>query len=54
MASAYVNCAFCRIIKGDLPSWKVFEDDRTVAFLDINPLSKGHTLLVPKAHALTL
>lgn len=48
--SSGISCTFCRIIKGNLPSWKVFEDDRTVAFLDINPLSKGHTLVVPKTH----
>lgn len=48
--SSSISCTFCRIIKGDLPSWKVFEDDRTIAFLDINPLSRGHTLVVPKIH----
>lgn len=39
---------FTRIIKGDIPSYKVAEDDRYYAFLDINPLQKGHTLVVPK------
>jgi histidine triad (HIT) family protein len=39
---------FDRIIRGDLPSHKVYEDERVVAFLDIGPLSKGHTLLVPR------
>ena len=39
---------FSRIIKGEIPSYKVAEDDRYYAFLDINPLTKGHTLVVPK------
>ncbi len=39
---------FTRIIKGEIPSYKVAEDDRYYAFLDINPLAKGHTLVVPK------
>ena len=45
------DCIFCKIVKGDLPSFKVYEDDRVFAFLDINPVSKGHTLIIPKAHA---
>jgi len=39
---------FTKIIKGEIPSYKIAEDDRYFAFLDINPLSKGHTLVVPK------
>jgi histidine triad (HIT) family protein len=39
---------FSRIVSGEIPSWKVAEDDRYYAFLDINPLAKGHTLIVPK------
>ena len=39
---------FSRIIAGEIPSYKVAEDDRYYAFLDINPLAKGHTLVVPK------
>ncbi|MCA1746420.1 MAG: HIT domain-containing protein, partial [Bacteroidales bacterium] len=39
---------FTKIIQGDIPSYKIAEDDRFLAFLDINPLSKGHTLVVPK------
>jgi histidine triad (HIT) family protein len=45
------NCVFCRIIRGELPSVKVFEDERVLAFMDINPISDGHTLIIPKAHA---
>jgi histidine triad (HIT) family protein len=40
---------FTKIIQGEIPSYKVAEDDRFYAFLDINPLSKGHTLVIPKA-----
>ncbi|KAF2665071.1 HIT-like protein [Microthyrium microscopicum] len=47
-------CIFCRIIKGELPSFKIFESDKTLAFLDINPLSHGHTLIIPKHHGVSL
>jgi histidine triad (HIT) family protein len=40
---------FSRIIAGEIPSYKIYEDEKTYAFLDINPESKGHTLVVPKA-----
>jgi histidine triad (HIT) family protein len=43
------NCVFCKIVRGELPSFKVYEDDKTLAFLDIHPVSPGHTLVVPKA-----
>ncbi|KAL2106864.1 hypothetical protein VUR80DRAFT_6098 [Thermomyces stellatus] len=43
-------CVFCRIIKGEIPSLKLFESDKTLAFLDINPLSQGHALVIPKFH----
>lgn len=45
------DCIFCKIIKGDIPSMKVFESDKVYAFLDINPLSDGHFLIIPKTHA---
>lgn len=45
------DCLFCKIIVGEIPSEKVFEDERTYAFLDIHPINKGHTLVVPKTHA---
>ena len=45
------NCIFCRICSGDIPSTKVYEDERHLAFLDINPNSKGHTLIVPRKHS---
>jgi histidine triad (HIT) family protein len=47
-------CIFCKIIAGEIPSTKVFEDESVLAFLDIGPLSEGHTLLIPKEHAATL
>ncbi|KAI8953251.1 HIT-like domain-containing protein [Xylaria longipes] len=47
-------CIFCRIIKGEIPAFKVFESDKTLAFLDIGPLSKGHVLVIPKFHGAKL
>ena len=44
------NCIFCKIVKGDAPSWKVFENEKVYAFLDINPVSRYHTLVIPKSH----
>ncbi len=44
------ECVFCKIIKKELPARVVYEDDNVIAFLDINPVSKGHTLVVPKKH----
>ncbi len=44
------NCPFCKIIKGEIPSKKVYEDDEILAILDINPVSKGHILVMPKEH----
>ena len=44
------DCVFCKIVKGELPSSKVYEDDDFLAFLDIRPLSPGHTLIIPKHH----
>ena len=44
------NCIFCRIIAGDIPSTKIYEDDSVIATLDINPAAPGHTLIIPKAH----
>ena len=44
------DCIFCKIISGDIPSEKVYEDEKTLAFLDINPVQSGHTLVIPKEH----
>lgn len=44
------DCIFCKIVSGDLPSHKLFENDRVLAFLDINPVNPGHALIIPKEH----
>ena len=44
------DCLFCKIIDGQIPSLKVYEDEHVYAFMDIMPLTKGHTLLIPKTH----
>jgi histidine triad (HIT) family protein len=44
------TCLFCRIVAGELPATRVDEDERTVAFMDINPATRGHALVVPRAH----
>lgn len=44
------DCVFCEVVAGRLPSYRVFEDEHTVAFLDIRPASTGHTLVVPRVH----
>ena len=43
-------CVFCRIIKGEIPSLRVFEDEAVLAFMDIGPLAEGHLLVIPKQH----
>ena len=48
------DCIFCKIIKGDIPSSKVYEDEHTYAFLDINPVSEYHTLVIPKKHCVNI
>ena len=45
------DCIFCKIVAGELPAAKVHEDERTVAFMDINPAARGHLLVVPRAHS---
>lgn len=45
-----MNCIFCKIIKGELPSAKVYENENLISFLDVNPVSRGHCLVVPKKH----
>ena len=48
------NCIFCKIIKGEIPSYKIYEDENTFAFLDIEPVNNGHTLVIPKAHFVSM
>lgn len=47
---AHDDCIFCKIIDGEIPSAKVYEDDYVYAFLDISQVTKGHTLVIPKTH----
>lgn len=49
-----MDCIFCKIIKGDIPSYKIYEDEYTFAFLDINPVSEGHTIVIPKKHVVNI
>lgn len=44
------NCIFCKIVKNEIPSHKIYEDEDTLVFLDIQPLTKGHCLVIPKKH----
>jgi histidine triad (HIT) family protein len=48
---AEAECIFCRILAGDLPATIVDEDERTIAFMDIAPATRGHALVIPRAHA---
>ncbi|MFQ6088946.1 MAG: HIT family protein [Candidatus Methanofastidiosia archaeon] len=45
-----MECIFCAIVKGEIPATKVYEDEKTLAFMDINPATDGHTLVIPKRH----
>ena len=45
------DCVFCKIVKGEIPCFKVYEDNQVLAFEDINPIAEGHTLVIPKRHA---
>ncbi|KAI3319023.1 HIT-like domain-containing protein [Xylariaceae sp. AK1471] len=54
MTTRMASCIFCKIIKGEIPCFKLFESDKTLAFLDIGPLSKGHALVIPKFHGAKL
>ena len=52
--SEAINCLFCKIVRGEIPSVKVREDARTFSFMDVQPASPGHILTVPKLHAANL
>ena len=54
MAAADPSCLFCRIVAGEVPATVVDEDDRTVAFMDINPATRGHALVIPREHVADL
>ena len=49
-----MDCIFCQIRDGQIPSTRVYEDERTIAFMDINPLNEGHCLVIPRGHAPTI
>ncbi|HRH26276.1 MAG TPA: HIT domain-containing protein [Candidatus Paceibacterota bacterium] len=51
MTTNQANCLFCKIVTGTIPTAKIYEDDHTIAFLDIRPNSKGHSLVIPKKHS---
>ena len=44
------NCIFCKIVRGEIPAEKIWENENFVAFLDVRPVSEGHTLVIPKKH----
>ncbi|SDC22410.1 HIT family protein [Shouchella lonarensis] len=46
----HTDCIFCKIVEGNVPATKIYEDDDTLAFFDISQVTKGHTLVIPKAH----
>jgi histidine triad (HIT) family protein len=48
------DCLFCKIVAGELPATIVDEDDRTIAFMDINPATRGHALVIPRSHSADL
>ena len=56
MSTAYYdeNCIFCKILQGQIPSTVLFESDAFLVFLDINPVNKGHALIIPKRHMETV
>ena len=54
MAASDSDCMFCRIVSGDIPAEIVDSDEHTVAFMDINPATRGHALVVPRTHATDL
>ena len=49
-----MECIFCAIVAGQATSWPVYEDEDCIAFLDVNPLTRGHTLVIPRRHAADL
>ena len=49
--SQATDCIFCQIVAGEIPSFQVYQDAATLAFMDINPFNPGHCLVIPKAHA---
>ena len=54
MNSTTTDCVFCKIVAGDIPCFKLLDDEAILAFMDINPVHDGHCLVIPKAHHATL
>lgn len=50
----HMDCLFCKIVNKEIPCTKVYEDDKVLAFMDINPMSEGHLLVIPKNHGATI
>ena len=48
------DCLFCKIVAGEIPSTRVFEDDKVLSFMDINPVGEGHLLVIPRNHYPTI
>ena len=48
------DCIFCKIVRGEIPCVKIYEDENTLAFMDIAPLNQGHVLIIPKSHYETI
>lgn len=45
------GCIFCKIVRGEIPCFKIFEDEKVLSFADVNPITPGHTLVIPRRHA---
>jgi len=54
LETSKAQCIFCKIIGGEIPSFKIYEDNKVYAFLDINPINAGHALVIPKEHYIVL
>ena len=54
MNSTTTDCVFCKIVAGDIPCFKLLDDEAILAFMDINPVHDGHCLVIPKAHVASL
>ena len=46
-----IDCLFCKIVSGEIPATKIYEDENFLAFLDVNPVNQGHSLVIPKKHS---
>jgi histidine triad (HIT) family protein len=51
VSDAHEDCIFCKVLSGEIPSQKIYEDEHTVAVMDINPWTRGHAVVIPRKHA---